>query len=443
MWLLKFMRNTMYIENLRKLAQFPIENVWMLAVDGKLYQKEDGPLGFEYREKGSVQAILNGLLESLKNLGEELSVAEIQKIHKTCMTGVPSQNPSNPGQFRTNTVGFDVCAGWCTPRGLGHLLHHKTPTAELVPTELAYVDGQYLPLASVKDKANLKLAVNIDNALIAKNCSESQLQKLHEKLVQGDVKLMYQAPTVSDFDKRLAVIVNIYNSQIKHANGDDDKILLIAELIQRCTRLHPFRDGNNRTFVNCLANRLLIENGLCPVLLSEPNVFEFHTPGELVDILKNAQQQFMSRIEAPETPIFNYDNSKIGLIENGKFVSMGREFKKSLSHIVNALAQKEYGKKNYLLASEYFQINYELEMQINDKSPNTGISLFSLALSLKQLGQLQSAKTHFSNTVGLFNRLHTQKALIAKAEKHIKEIDDILSSLEEKETGCSELASTQ
>ncbi|KTD33718.1 ankyrin repeat-containing protein [Legionella nautarum] len=422
----------MYIESLRILSQFPIENIWMLAVDGKFYEKE-GPLGFENREKGSVQAVLNALLESLQKLGEPLSVADIQRIHTRCMTDVPSRNPCTPGQFRTNNVAFEVLSNWCTPKGLEDLLRNKPNTAQLIPSELAFVNDGYVPLSSVKDKANLKLAFDPDKAL-AKNCSESDLQSLHAKLAQGDARLVYQPPEASKLEQQLAIILRIYNSNINQANTDDEKILLIAELIQRCTRLHPFRDGNNRTFVNCLANRLLIENGLCPVLLFEPNIFEFHTPTELVSVLKDAQQQFMSRIQAPETPIFNYDNSKIGLIEDGKFVSMGRDFKQRFSALIYKLAQQQYSKKNYLLASEYFQINYELEKQINDKSTNSGISLFSLALSLKQLGQLQLARTHFSNTVGLFNSLHKQKALINKAEKHIKEIDVMLSSLEEKNT---------
>ncbi len=33
------------------LTKFPIENIWMLAVDGSFYAKENGPVGFDARAK--------------------------------------------------------------------------------------------------------------------------------------------------------------------------------------------------------------------------------------------------------------------------------------------------------------------------------------------------------------------------------------------------------
>lgn len=413
------------LKALNALAQLPIEKIWMLAVDGKFYSSESGPLGFEQREKGSIEGILNGLITAIKKLGTELKVADIQAIHKACMEGINSRNPCQPGEFRKNDVAFDVPATWCSPSGLLDLLKNFKYSIKLVPTNYALVNNQTVLISSCIDKKNLKVCANPQDALTALH-NQNKLQELHAELIKENTKLVYFPSCEKDFAKPLEIVTKNYNQNIKLTKHEDQVLKIIAETIQYATRLHPFRDGNNRTFVNCLLNRLLIENGLPPALFFEPNVFEFHTPQELVEIIKNGQDAFNKCIDLGAS-IFNYDNKKIASFDNGKFITIGKQFKQQLSLIINQIARENYKNKQYNMASEYFMLNYQLELQVNLNSVNSALSLFSLASSLKELGDLQTARLHFSNAQSLFAK-NNRVELENNAKAKIKEIDLLLNN---------------
>ena len=276
-----------YLEGIKYLATILQEQAWMLAVDGKLYSQEKGPQGFEARELGSIQGILAGLLMSLQTLGKELTLADIKKIHEACMKGIKSQNPCQPGEFRTNPVAFEVLATWFSESGLQHLLRNMHETAHLIPVSEALHNNVPVLISQLSNKKNLKLVVRLEKA-IKPGIDQNSLNKIIQEVQKENIKLIYRPPAAEFISKELGVITDNYNEKIKGATDPQQIVLIIAETIQAYTRLHPFRDGNNRTFVNILLNRLLIENGLKPAIFFEPNVFEFKTPQELTEVINNA-----------------------------------------------------------------------------------------------------------------------------------------------------------
>lgn len=247
------------------------------------------------------------------------------------------------------------------------------------------------------------------------------------------------------------MIVGIYNAQIKQANTADEKLKAIVFLIQQYLRQHPHRDGNNRTLVNDLLNQLLIENGLSPTLLFEPNIFEFHAVDELVAIIKKGQMLFTSIINKPREPVFNFDNSKIKDIDNGKYVEMGKNFLGELNGLISKLGKTYYLAKEYTLASECFTINVELEKKLKgDESPAIATSLYNLASALKELGELQKtstkdttklqeAKSHFNTVIGLFAKNNNRESL-EKARKKMTEIDNLLDIINQNNSDAIQMA---
>ena len=436
------------LTGLKLLAKFPIENIWMLAVDGSFYAKENGPVGFDTREKNSVQGIINGLKTALDGLGKDLTVDHIHAIHKSCMTGIVSRNHCIPGEIRNNSVAMEVFPSWTSLSGLQDLINHLLPTSRLLPVRFLSDGRVLIPIEKipVDDRNKYKAAAVEHEAFTPANTNDITLKKNYELFLARKISLTYQPPA-SVTALQLAKLTENYNARIKQVNTKDEKLKIIAEVIQQYTRHHVYRDGNNRSQVNCLIIELLVGNGLCPALFFEPNIFEFHTIDELVEIIKKGQLLFMSIINKPQEPVYNFDNSKIKAIEDGKYINMGKDFQKALNELIYKMGKAYYLAKEFSLASECFAMNYELEKKLTgDESPTTATTLYNLASTLKELGQLQKgnakdatqlqearsqlqqAKSQFDTVIVLFGKNNNNDSL-EKSRKKLAEIDSLLAEL--------------
>lgn len=163
------------LTGLKLLAKFPIENIWMLAVDGKFYEKENGPVGFDTREVNSVQGIVNGLKTALEGLGKELTVDHICGIHKSCMTGIASRNPCVPGELRQNTVSMEVMPGWMSLAGFQDLIKNLPPMSALVPVRFLTDGKNLIPVerVAINDRNKYKLAAMEQEAFTQQNTNEA------------------------------------------------------------------------------------------------------------------------------------------------------------------------------------------------------------------------------------------------------------------------------
>lgn len=63
----------------------------------------------------------------------------------------------------------------------------------------------------------------------------------------------------------------------------------IVTLCQKLERLHPFVDGNARTFGVHLLNHLLVQNGLDISTLDDPNILDGHGVEEIVRAVREGQ----------------------------------------------------------------------------------------------------------------------------------------------------------
>jgi len=75
-------------------------------------------------------------------------------------------------------------------------------------------------------------------------------------------------------DQYMSKIVLEYHSNLKNAHSTKEKLDCIIQLVSELTKLHPFKNGNMRTFTFNVLNRELIKNGFRPSLLTEPMLFK-------------------------------------------------------------------------------------------------------------------------------------------------------------------------
>jgi hypothetical protein len=94
---------------------------------------------------------------------------------------------------------------------------------------------------------------------------------------------------------RINTIIDDYQRKILLAENERDKIRLIAICIQELEVTHPFPDGNCRTFCLLALNKLLIQNGLTPSLIENPNQFDAYSIEELCDQIILGQQAFRAQ----------------------------------------------------------------------------------------------------------------------------------------------------
>lgn len=93
-------------------------------------------------------------------------------------------------------------------------------------------------------------------------------------------------------ETRMKVILSTYYSDINNALSEKDKLWAIVKCINDFMLLHPFIDGNGRTFQILLCNRLLLDNNLTPVMWDDPSIVCEYSRNEILQELIKGQDNF-------------------------------------------------------------------------------------------------------------------------------------------------------
>jgi ankyrin repeat protein len=297
------------------LKDYPQEQLWRLVVDGRFWAKQNGYKGYESREKGSVNASLDTLiyfaLQANQTKDFEVSVELIKNIHKRCGKDVEELEDKSPGELReTEPVSFGIPASRASSDGINELLD-----IEFLQKRAIFGPG----VAGV-------FAPNITtNHLETPSSKDIELEDIGEKIYAqmkkdgfNDSSHFYIAPR-EDVETILGKITDSYNEKIKLAETLDDKVEVIVSHIKYYEILHPFKDANGRTFVNTLMNTLLMQQGLPPATLYEPNVFDLYSSKELVTVVKEAMFNTMRIIDAnkkeQELSLYGYESNEEDSLE--------------------------------------------------------------------------------------------------------------------------------
>lgn len=106
------------------------------------------------------------------------------------------------------------------------------------------------------------------------------------------VLTIYTHKEGDDLRQRINSITADYHKSLPLAKTDEAKLKVMIQTVQTLEQLHPFLDGNLRTFGILLLNRMLIENDMTPTILEDPNRFDGFSVDELIQEVRNGQQAF-------------------------------------------------------------------------------------------------------------------------------------------------------
>jgi prophage maintenance system killer protein len=248
---------------------FPKESAWRLVMDGK--QQHRGKFGFE-NEKGYMAAMMGAFTRMLDGLDDELTAASYEELHDLAVGGVLDRAGKKMEKGFRNSKdygeGFGVDQDTWSEEGYEELLEKYRNRGPKNVKDERYPEGHPVGAA---------------------------LAEKPEKMVGPGVprKVMQIRPMLAAACEEAATsVIGVFHQEIAEAETEDAKLEAIARCAQDLDQLHLFADGNIRTIAFLVVNKLLLQNGLTPVILKEPNVFDCKSVAELKAALREGQRLF-------------------------------------------------------------------------------------------------------------------------------------------------------
>ena len=233
------------------LANIPADKAWQLLMDADKHQTR-GAYGFE-NEPGYMAGMMRGFKLMLEELDKPFTADLYERLHDTAIRGVRQRS----GQaFEERYRGDESSVSF------GGILG-KTFT----------IDG----LARLRQANEWTDWFKIDAAEHAAKDDEITVRLLKK--------------TRQDCQAKVTGIIERYNDQIATAGPEEAKLTAILKCCQDLEVAHTFTDANLRTTAFLILNRLLIQNGLSPTVLGDPNNLDGHTIEELIPQVRAGQER--------------------------------------------------------------------------------------------------------------------------------------------------------
>lgn len=282
-------------ENAKKTFEnFPILAVWRLLIDSNR-QDEKGPKGFDEKEPGYLENMQAGLNFVLESIGEPLSAKYIQVLHDKCVKYTKVLEPDNTLSSFKSGYRVAVSEFSLISRGKNKNFTEKGLTEFLAKSKQ---DDYYCVAMSNIEQPTTKLTSenntydNIISLIEAGNSLVISIGNLNRKSPQQRKE---------ELQNHLDKIVKQYEQDIKKAKNDEQKITAIVTCIHELEILHPFEDANCRTICVLLLTKLLIEQGLKPTIVKNPNRFDAFAVSELCDEVMLGMSKFTMYTTGEET----------------------------------------------------------------------------------------------------------------------------------------------
>lgn len=280
------------LEFLRKLAP---EAYWRFFVDGKK-QLEESVAQFEAREPGCIRAFLNAFYFAIAQLQTDNPSATahlMAAVHQYATHNVSGNlwvESSWSGRCRNRIIGeIRIYAEHCTPRGIAQLN--------------AYISE--IPKYSIEKVTFPALKISRNPALANQNDHPSEV--VFNEMCSSNAFLLFTPlfeGEIMDIEVHFIKIISEYLEQ-PDTLSDSERILSIVRCIQKLERLHPFIDGNTRTFTGIMLNFLLIQQGFPPALFYNPNISYGYADDELAAVVEEGMRRTLYLIDHPESLLFN------------------------------------------------------------------------------------------------------------------------------------------
>ncbi len=229
------------------------EDRFRLFVDVNLQRKpsEGGFRGYESREPGSLDALENALGLIRESHSETLNADYIKQIHQLCAQAIPP-------------IMTYVPCGWSS--------YYKKASIEPGCFKPSKFGSITMDLSTITP-AGLETMMMNTKAYAYSYLGGSQLFRIHLGYPDGG------------YEQKVEQIIEQYHAAIDEATPLE-VFRAILVMVQSLEQLHPFKDGNLRTFT-MLMNRELVNHGFTPSLMDDPNRIDGHSIEELmVEVLK-------------------------------------------------------------------------------------------------------------------------------------------------------------
>lgn len=282
-----------------------------LVVDGDLLNSECGYIQYEAREPGSIEHVLNALAFSIENRRTPLSTKHIKVLHTHVLEGVK-------GLFERATS------------RVGKVRAAQAASNFLISKQRFSREGLAEFLTSYREgitNAKLRSPEGVD--YLAKDSKYTV-----EEIFNTTEDFIYVTPSYNTEEELEAVLDRLaqdYNREIATCKPEH-KLFVIVKYIQCFARLHPFHDGNGRTFINVLLNTLLINNNFYPAIFFNPNICELYSVEQLVNVVIEAMWCFEYIALNPDKPLF-YDHTSLSVSEKTWLSAISEK----LIHAINSI----------------------------------------------------------------------------------------------------------
>ncbi|WP_133138030.1 Fic family protein [Legionella rowbothamii] len=281
-------------QGLSHLRNIPTEQLYRLYVDGVKLKHEVGPMRYDRRyetEDGARQneneilKALQGLLASIQHgIGQGQKPLEIpnellKKIHFRIMHKNDGFYDVMNAGCMDGSAGFGMSQNNMSKEGLKQLLQRSADPQETAYHYTLNPDSGELDFVNKEDCLN-------------QSYTDQEIDEFYNNLrFRGG---FFHTSGDSDVeDNNYAQIMEGYTQNfikqfeaVKNERNVDEVIRIIVDYIQRCEQLHPFPDGNSRTFVNTMMCYCLMQAGLPPVIFDKPSVLDGHSINEITAIVK-------------------------------------------------------------------------------------------------------------------------------------------------------------
>lgn len=262
------------------LQKYPAEQWWRLFIDGYRqyslinrertlfeisipnYKEQLVPAcaSFENGEIGYMELSLFTFFSLLEHLDAPLTVTMIKDIHSRATTGISIianetlDHQFNPGNFRDENS------------NMGYVL---------IKPYQKYVS----PTITENGLMELK--------------SQEELLGIKYRSGPNTDTMVYPVPCKSYIvENKINEIISAYELKVVNEPDAYTKIRIIADTIQKLERLHPFNDGNCRTFCMHILNKELLRHNMYPTILRDPNTFDAFSLDEMVQEIISGQMRF-------------------------------------------------------------------------------------------------------------------------------------------------------
>jgi len=292
---------------LQTFAQFDPRQLFRFFVDGRFHKKYQGWTGYEANEAGSVKGILDAYNLVMDNfdLSSGLTSGYIRELHIACMSGVSTKNrKSTPGEVRFLESGINLYHGKSTLASVAELLEQRRGDGNII-----FHHPDYQRTAEAFSAEEILSIIQKEGRV--------RYRAWYPNLTAQQQQALSQAPTLSEFyavkhlvqtcfAERTDQIVAAYNQEIAAAQTAQAKLLSISRVVRDLELLHPFPDGNGRTFVAVLMNHLLLAHGFLPAILWDPNIDAELSVQEFADEIQSGIANTQLLLKDPAARLYDY-----------------------------------------------------------------------------------------------------------------------------------------